>query len=540
MERSLKEIIKNVGKEYELDDNVINDVIKKLQKEFYVKLKDMKNLSIDTWRALGLPINLYYVLYELYQSALNQQQTTQPQTQFRPQPLSQNQYQYQYQQKPKNTINTINEYPSQVKTQYRPQLQQQQKQYSNYNNYNYNNYNNFNNLNNNNNSNNYNNYNNYNNNYNNYNNYNNSQSLNNVKNVINNQNNLSNVVYNDLSILFSEINNMDISRRVFKLIYTIINNIAHNPTEEKYKRFNIRRFISKFKYKSIPQFFMHIGFKAMDEYMYLIGDAKNITVIMSQLNKFIKDNKIAQSTFDPYRGSISSLSVNQEKLKRVQTTEVNFEDLYYKEIDRRNIIIKSSIIERNPKFYELEKNIAISRIINTINQNDDNLISNSNEDKMIIKKNLALLKEKENDRFTLKSRTRLEQLMKTPIYVKSDIRLKFPNDCMLEGSFALYETIGDIYKFVKEFLRNKNNKFNISTTPPLKRYLKLGNTIQEEKLYPNILMYVNFDEQFNGLDGNKTQYIKRNLELMDLTEEEQNFIGGGVNLVGQYNYNYNY
>ena len=132
MERSLKEIIKNVGKEYELEENVINDVIKKLQKEFYVKLKDMKNLSIDTWRALGLPINLYYVLYELYQSALNQQQTTQPQTQFRPQPLSQNQYQYQYQQKPKNTINTINEYPSQVKTQYKPPIQQQQKQYSNY------------------------------------------------------------------------------------------------------------------------------------------------------------------------------------------------------------------------------------------------------------------------------------------------------------------------------------------------------------------------------------------------------------------------
>ena len=79
------------------------------------------------------------------------------------------------------------------------------------------------------------------------------------------------------------------------------------------------------------------------------------------------------------------------------------------------------------QIYELEKNYSINSIINTINQGDDDLISNSNEDKMIIKKNLALLKEKENDRFTLKSRTRLEQLMKTTIYVKSDIRLKFPN-----------------------------------------------------------------------------------------------------------------
>jgi len=262
--------------------------------------------------------------------------------------------------------------------------------------------------------------------------------------------------------------------------------------------------------------------------MFLVGDTKNITIVMSELNQFIKDNKIAQSTFDPYKGSISSLSGNDEKLKKIQTTEINFEDLYYKEIERRNVIIKNSKTERNPKFFELEKNYSLSRIINTINQNDESLISNSNEDKMIIKKNLALLKEKENDRFTLKSRTRLEQLMKTPIYIKSDIRLKFPNECILQGSFALFETIGDIYEFVKSYLKDKNDKFNISTTPPLKRYLKFDSTIQQEKLYPNLLMYVNFESEFNGLDDNKTSNIKGNLELMDLTEEEQMFIGEGV------------
>ena len=149
---------------------------------------------------------------------------------------------------------------------------------------------------------------------------------------------------------------------------------------------------------------------------------------------------------------------------------------------------------------------------------------------MIIKKNLALLKEKENDRFTLKSRTRLEQLMKTPIYIKSDIRLKLPCELILQGSFALYETIGDIYNFVKEYLKVKSEKFNISTTPPLKRYLKFDKTIQEEKLYPNILMYVNFEDEFSGLDENRTKNIRTNLELMYLPEEEEEeiFTGKGV------------
>ena len=477
MEKSLKDIIKEVGKEYELEDDIIADIIKKLQKEFYIKLKHMKNLSIDTWKSLDLPINLYYVLNELYQSALGEQQQTQPQ----PQP-------------PKNTINVINQNPPQtVKTDNQPQIQQQKQNVDN----------------------------------------NKHQILNNIKYTINDQNSLPNIIHNDLCILFAEIDNLEKSRQVFKQIYTIINNIAHNPMEEKYRRFNINKFLSKFKYKGITPFFLHIGFKSLDEYMFLVGDAKNISIVMSELNQFIKDNKIAQSTFDPYKGSISSLSGNDEKVKKVQTTEVNFEDLYYKEIDRRNVIIKNSKIERNPKFYELEKNYSLSRIINTINQSDENLISNSNEDKMIIKKNLALLKERENDRFTLKSRTRLEQLMKTPIYVKSDIRLKFPNECILQGSFGLFETVGDIYEFVKSYLKDKNDKFNISTTPPLKRYLKFDSTIQQEKLYPNLLMYVNFEAEFNGLDENKTSNIKANLELMDLTEEEQMFVGEGVKVGGQ-------
>ena len=462
MERSLKEIVKEVGKEYEMDDDIINEIIKKLQKEFYVKLKHMKNLSIDTWKSLDLPINLYYVLNELYQSALNEQQGSQPQ----PQPQSQQQ----------NTINVINQQQVVTHNQSRNQNQNQQQSKNQRN-----------------------------------------QQFNNI----NDKNNLSNIIHDDLSILFAEIDNLEKSRQVFKQIYKIITNISQNPNEEKFRRFNINKFLSNFNYKNITPFFTHIGFKNLDDYMYLVGDAKNISLIMSELNKFIRDNKIAESSFDPYKGSISSISGNDERLKKVQSTEVNFEDLYYKEIDRRNNIIKNSKTERNPKLYELEKNYSLNRIINTINQNEEDLTSNSNEDKMIIKKNLALLKEKENDRFTLKSRTRLEMLMKTPIYVKSDIRLKLPNDQILQGSFGLFETVGDIYSFIREYLKDKNEKFNISTTPPLKRYTKMDNTIQEEKLYPNLLMYINFENEFTGLDENKTKNIKANLELMDLPENEE-------------------
>ena len=73
MEKSLKEIIKEVGKEYEMEEEIINQIINKLHKQFYIKLKHMKNLSLEIWKSLDLPINLYYVLNELYQSSLTEQ-----------------------------------------------------------------------------------------------------------------------------------------------------------------------------------------------------------------------------------------------------------------------------------------------------------------------------------------------------------------------------------------------------------------------------------------------------------------------------------
>ena len=90
MEKNLKEIIKEVGKEYEMEEEIINKIIKKLHKEFYIKLKHMKNLSIETWKSLELPINLFYVLNDLYQSALSEKQNKGPLLQPQTQPQNKN------------------------------------------------------------------------------------------------------------------------------------------------------------------------------------------------------------------------------------------------------------------------------------------------------------------------------------------------------------------------------------------------------------------------------------------------------------------
>ena len=83
---------------------------------------------------------------------------------------------------------------------------------------------------------------------------------------------------------------------------------------------------------------------------------------------------------------------------------------------------------------------------------------------------MELIQQNANDRFTLKSRTKFEKLINTPIYTKSDIRFRFPDGTLLEGSFALYETIGDIYAFIGSLLKNNKEKFKISTKKNQKNY----------------------------------------------------------------------
>ena len=44
---------------------------------------------------------------------------------------------------------------------------------------------------------------------------------------------------------------------------------------------------------------------------------------------------------------------------------------------------------------------------------------------------------------------------------------------------------------------------------------------KKKKLYPNLLMYINFENEFSGLEEEKIKGIKQDLHLLDLEEEEE-------------------
>ena len=434
MDTPLKQVLKDIGKEYELDDEIIDPVIKKLNAEFFFKLKDMKNATEAVWKSLGLPLNLYFRLNELYQAA-SQQTAPKPQPQC--EPVKQMIPTYA---PPKQEVSTIKREPS--------------KQ---------------------------------------------------IKGDVD--------VQNHLGLICSEINNLDITREVFRIIHSVITNICKNPNEEKFRKINIEKIMTKYNYKSILNFFLSIHFKQVDQYLYLTIPSADLNTILPELNSFIKANKLAESNFNPYQSSFASLNNDDKKLQKIASNEANFEELLLKEKQRRNKIIKEAKITRNPKAYKISEGYGLNQIIQAMNEKDDNLMNNSEDDKLIYKTSMELIKQNANNRFTLKSRSLFEAFIKTPVYIKSDIRLKFPDSTILEGSFALYEKVGDIYDFVRGYLKNPSCSFNISTTPPLKRYTKLDDTIFSLKLYPQILMYVNFDNTYEGLKEEEIEKIKIEMDL---------------------------
>ena len=472
METSIKNILIEISKEYNLDYSVIQPIITRLNKEFYFKLKDIKNLSKETWKSFNLPLNLFYLLNEKYQKYQNNNNI-----QFNPQKqISNNNF-----NKIQNNLNNNNLY----------------NKYNNYNNYN-------------------NNYNNYNNNYkynNNSNNYSKSLIQNNINTFNYQKSSQSNVINREniqkyLQSIFMQINNFNISKDVFHLLFKIINNIIKNPNNEKYKKINIQKLFYLYNYSSLKQFLFFIGFKQLDNnYLYLIGSPSNLNIVNPELNLFIKNNKLAQIDFNPYKSSFTSLSNNENQIKKISSFETNFEDLIIEEKRRRRDIVLNTKVYRNPKFYTLTQKYGMNRLLQTMSEKDDDLIYKSIDESLIYKNSMELIKKNANNRFILRSRTEYEKLINKPIYVKSEIRLKFPDQNILEGSFALYETIGDIYNFIREYLYNKYEQFTISTTPPPKKYINLNEKIAFYKLFPQVLMYVNF-ERYSGLNRDKVNKIR--------------------------------
>lgn len=96
-------------------------------------------------------------------------------------------------------------------------------------------------------------------------------------------------------------------------------------------------------------------------------------------------------------------------------------------------------------------------------------------------------------KFQNKRYQELEKLVNSPNHTRSNVRIKFADGYVIQGTFGAKEKVSDIYDFVRQNLSASqvNREFELYETPP-KRVLDqktLSKTLVEKALVPSCMIY---------------------------------------------------
>ena len=95
---------------------------------------------------------------------------------------------------------------------------------------------------------------------------------------------------------------------------------------------------------------------------------------------------------------------------------------------------------------------------------------------------MFLAQQEKNSKFQNKRYQELEKLVNAPHHTRANIRIKFADGYILQGTFGAKETINDVYNFVAEnlFYTPDQRQFYLYETPPKKVF--------DEKTYKSTLL----------------------------------------------------
>ena len=81
--------------------------------------------------------------------------------------------------------------------------------------------------------------------------------------------------------------------------------------------------------------------------------------------------------------------------------------------------------------------------------------------------------------------------MSSPNHTRANVRVKFPDGYLLQGTFGAKEQIKDIYNFVQENLYSKDRQFYLYESPPKREFDQktMNLTLIQAKLVPSCMIY---------------------------------------------------
>jgi tether containing UBX domain for GLUT4 len=105
-----------------------------------------------------------------------------------------------------------------------------------------------------------------------------------------------------------------------------------------------------------------------------------------------------------------------------------------------------------------------------------------------------LAENEKNMKFRNKRQEELDKLQKQQVYTTALIRIRFPDEYVLQGTFGALEKIEDVYQFVKERLAIQDRPFYLYETPPKKILKERKNTLKASRLVPSGMLYFAWED----------------------------------------------
>lgn len=230
-----------------------------MNNNFFFRLRDIKNINVDLWRSLNLPLNLYFILVDKIKQIEEKQEQgfnpfIMPSTSTYTQPTQQVHQVQQIQPsttistnitKP-STISTITSTPSNIITISKTEEQKYQPTQTQI-----------------------------------------------VEQEVKEEDILKTEIYKVLENIMREINDRDKVKEVLKKLHTIVMNIVSNPEDIKYRKLKIdskffevtiKPYINTYKFLEVLKF-IKIG-----DYMEYVGDDQFIIKVAERMNDYLIEN----------------------------------------------------------------------------------------------------------------------------------------------------------------------------------------------------------------------------------------------------------
>ena len=89
------------------------------------------------------------------------------------------------------------------------------------------------------------------------------------------------------------------------------------------------------------------------------------------------------------------------------------------------------------------------------------------------------------------------------MYTTALVRIRFPDDYVLQGTFGALEKMQELYAFVQENLYTKGREFYLYETPPKKILSDMKQSLKAARLVPSGMLYFGWTDldQTKNVDG---------------------------------------